>query len=54
MRDAAAPCPDGPTPSRQLLEALPALQRLEEELAARLTPAMTGTDQPDGYTTPPG
>jgi hypothetical protein len=38
-----------PTPSQQLLEALPALQRLEE-LAARLTPAMTGTDQPDGYT----
>jgi hypothetical protein len=39
-----------PTPSQPLLEALPALQRLEEELAARLTPAMTGTDQPDGYT----
>jgi hypothetical protein len=37
-------------PSPQLLAALPALHRLEEELAARLTPAMTATVHPDGYT----
>jgi hypothetical protein len=38
-----------PAPSPQLLEALPALRRLEEELADRLTPAITGTVESDGY-----
>ena len=38
-----------PAPSRQLLAALPALRRLEEELTDRLTPAMTATVESDGY-----
>lgn len=38
-----------PAPSPQLLAALPALGRLEEELADRLTPAMTATIESDGY-----
>jgi hypothetical protein len=36
-------------PSPQLLAALPALRRLEEELASRLTPSMTATVESDGY-----
>jgi hypothetical protein len=37
-------------PGPQLLAALPALQRLEEDLAATLTAPMTATERPDGYT----
>jgi hypothetical protein len=43
------PALTNPGPSPQLLEALPALHRLEEELADRLTPAITGTVESDGY-----
>jgi hypothetical protein len=43
------PALTAPVPSPQLLKALPALRRLEEELADRLTPAITGTVESDGY-----
>ncbi len=37
------------TPSQPFTDALPALRRLDEELAAALTPAMTRQERPCGY-----